>query len=69
MANNIGRIGPTAAWQLLLLWLEGKQQATVSEVELWESIVIESLNRIEAKANRLWGNEGEPDDLLDPSDG
>lgn len=69
MANNVGRIGPTTALTLLQLWLEGKQGASVNDVELWESIVIQTLNAVEAKASRLWGSpEPEPDYTFDPSD-
>lgn len=70
MANNQSRIGPTTALTLLQLWMERKQSASVQEVELWESIVIQLLNAVEERANALWGTPDEvPDYVHDPSDG
>jgi len=60
--------GPNAALQLILLWIEGKHSATLPELERWESIVIEALNRLEDKLEQEFGRDDGIPDYTDPSE-
>lgn len=63
-----GRIGPTTAFQLMQLWMEGKHSASLSELEAWEAVVVNFLTDYERRMNEKFGPEIQPDYVVDPSD-
>jgi len=63
-----GRIGPTTAFALMQLWMEGKHSASLSELETWESVVMNFLTDYERKMNAQFGPDVVPDYVVDPTD-
>lgn len=63
-----GRIGPTTAFALMQLWMEGKHSASLSELEAWESVVMNFLTDYERRMNDKFGPDVVPDYVADPSD-
>lgn len=63
-----GRIGATTAFTLMQLWMEGKHSASLSELEAWESVVMNFLTDYERRMNERFGPEQVPDYVVDPSD-
>lgn len=68
MANiTVGKPGPNAALTLIMLWLEGKQEASYADLCEWEAIVINALTTFEHRMDRRFGS-GEMPSFTDPSE-